>query len=152
MEPLTKTTAIEENAAGNGRPPQSGNTTNGTANSVLTEEMLARFASRAANYDRENRFFEEDFQELRAAKYLLMPLPEKFGGAGMSLAEVLCEQRRLAYYAPATALALNMHLYWAGVAADLWRRGDPSLEWILKRRRLARSSLPVTPRVETMFR
>jgi alkylation response protein AidB-like acyl-CoA dehydrogenase len=101
-------------------------------NSVLTEEMLARFASRAANYDRENRFFEEDFEELRAAKYLLMPVPAKFGGAGMSLAEVLREQRRLAYYAPATALALNMHLYWVGVAADLWRRGDSSLEWILK--------------------
>lgn len=132
MEPITKIAAIEENVGGNGRPPQSGNTTNQTPNSVLTEEMLARFASRAANYDRDNRFFEEDFEELKAAKYLLMPVPAKFGGAGMSLAEVLREQRRLAYYAPATALALNMHLYWVGVAADLWRRGDSSLEWILK--------------------
>src|SRR6201997_1886999 len=132
MQPLTKTIATEEIARGNGSP-QTANTTNHSgANSVLTEEMLARFASRAANYDRENRFFEEDFKELRAAKYLLMPVPAKFGGAGMSLAEVLREQRRLAYYAPATALALNMHLYWAGVAADLWRRGDTSLEWILK--------------------
>jgi len=42
---------------------------------VLTEEMLARFASRAASYDRENRFFAEDFEELRAAKHLLLPLP-----------------------------------------------------------------------------
>ena len=81
MESLTKTTAIEENAGGNGRPPQSGNTTNGTANSVLTEEMLGRFTSRAANYDRENRFFEEDFQDLRAAKYLLMPVPPWVGEA-----------------------------------------------------------------------
>jgi alkylation response protein AidB-like acyl-CoA dehydrogenase len=133
MELVTKTTAIEENVSGNGRSPQNNNVTESTpVNSVLTEEMLARFASRAANYDRENRFFEEDFEELRAAKYLLMPVPVKFGGAGMSLSEVLREQRRLAYYAPATALALNMHLYWAGVAADLWRRGDSSLEWILK--------------------
>jgi alkylation response protein AidB-like acyl-CoA dehydrogenase len=133
MEPITKTTAIEENVGGNGRSPQHNNSTESApVNSVLTEEMLARFASRAANYDRENRFFEEDFEELRAAKYLLMPVPVKFGGAGMSLAEVCREQRRLAYYAPATALALNMHLYWAGVAADLWRRGDNSLEWILK--------------------
>ena len=133
MEPVIKTTAIEENVGGNGRSPQHNNSTESApANSVLTEEMLARFASRAANYDRENRFFEEDFEELRAAKYLLMPVPVKFGGAGLSLAEVCREQRRLAYYAPATALALNMHLYWAGVAADLWRRGDNSLEWILK--------------------
>jgi alkylation response protein AidB-like acyl-CoA dehydrogenase len=42
------------------------------------------------------------------------------------------EQRRLAYYAPATALGINMHIYWVGVAADLWRRGDKSLEWILR--------------------
>jgi alkylation response protein AidB-like acyl-CoA dehydrogenase len=99
---------------------------------VLSEEKLARFATRAAAYDRENRFFQEDFDELRASKYLLLPVPLEFGGAGMTLAEVCREQRRLAYYAPATALAINMHLYWVGIAADLWRRGDHSLEWILR--------------------
>jgi alkylation response protein AidB-like acyl-CoA dehydrogenase len=99
---------------------------------ILTDEMLARFASRAAAYDRENRFFQEDFDELRAAKYLLLPLPQEFGGAGMTLAEVCREQRRLAYYAPATALAVNMHLYWLGNVADLWRSGDRSLEWLLR--------------------
>jgi alkylation response protein AidB-like acyl-CoA dehydrogenase len=99
---------------------------------VLTEEMLARFALRTASYDKDNRFFKEDFEELRESKYLLLPLPSEFGGAGMSLAEVCREQRRLAYYAPATALAVNMHLYWLGVAADLLRRGDASLEWLLR--------------------
>ena len=99
---------------------------------VLSEETLARFASRAATYDRENRFFAEDFEELRAAKYLLLPVPKAFGGLGMTLAESCREQRRLAYHAPATALAVNMHLYWVGVAADLWRRGDASLEWVLR--------------------
>jgi alkylation response protein AidB-like acyl-CoA dehydrogenase len=99
---------------------------------VLTDEMLSRFAARAAAYDRENRFFQEDFEELRAAKYLTLPLPSEFGGPGMTLAEVCREQRRLAYYAPATALAVNMHLYWIGIAADLWRRGDHSLEWLLR--------------------
>ena len=100
--------------------------------SVLNEEMLARFSVRADSYDRENRFMDEDFAELRAAKYLLLPLPPEFGGAGMALAEVCREQRRLAYHAPATALAVNMHLYWLGVAADLWRNGDASLEWLLR--------------------
>jgi alkylation response protein AidB-like acyl-CoA dehydrogenase len=94
--------------------------------------MLARFAGRAAIYDRENRFFDEDFEELRKTKYLLLPLPAEFGGAGMTLAEVCREQRLLAYYAPAIALAVNMHLYWVGIAADLWRSGDASLEWILR--------------------
>src|SRR3982074_3930588 len=100
---------------------------NGSAKSVLTEDMLAQFAARAAIYDRENRFFDEDFEELRKAKYLLLPLPAEFGGAGMTLAEVCREQRRLAYYAPATALAVNMHLYWVGIAADLLGRGGASL-------------------------
>lgn len=99
---------------------------------VLTDEMLSRFESRVATYDRENRFFDQDFEELRAAKYLVLPVPKEFGGAGLSLAEMCREQRRLAYYAPATALAVNMHLYWVGIAADLWRRGDTTLEWILR--------------------
>jgi len=49
----------------------------------------------------------------------------------LSMAEVCREQRRLAYRAPATALATNMHLYWMGVAADLYRLGDASLQWML---------------------
>ncbi len=100
--------------------------------SLLSDELLARFDSRAATYDRENRFFDQDFEDLRAANYLVMPVPPEFGGPGLTLAEVCREQRRLAYYAPATALAVNMHLYWIGVAADLWRRGDTSLQWILQ--------------------
>ena len=94
--------------------------------------MLDRFYGRAPAYDAENRFFHEDFEELRGAGYLTMAVPKDLGGLGMSLAEVCREQRHLAYYAPATALATNMHLYWTGVAADLRRAGDNSLEWLLK--------------------
>ncbi len=125
----------EERSIGNSHPSHSTNknsTPGRPTQAALSEELLARFASRAATYDQENRFFQEDFEELQAAKYLLLPVPKELGGAGMSLAEVSREQRRLAYFAPATALAVNMHLYWIGVAADLWRRGDTSLEWILR--------------------
>jgi alkylation response protein AidB-like acyl-CoA dehydrogenase len=100
--------------------------------SVLTDELIARCGDRAASYDRENRFFHEDFEELKQAGYLKMPIPREFGGLGMTLAEVCREQRRLAYRAPATALATNMHLYWMGVAADLYRLGDTSLTWMLE--------------------
>ncbi|MBV9323510.1 MAG: acyl-CoA/acyl-ACP dehydrogenase [Chloroflexi bacterium] len=97
----------------------------------LNDEMLSRFRERAPIYDRENRFFDEDFEELRRAGYLTIAVPQELGGAGMTLAQVIAEQRRLAYFAPATALAVNMHIYWTGVAADLRRMGDPSLEWML---------------------
>ena len=135
MEPAFKAVLTKQSIHGqNGSPDQHLEEVHSGAQvrNVLSDEMLTRFASRAATYDRENRFFEEDFNELRAAKYLLLPVPEKFGGPGMSLAEVCRQQRRLAYYAPATALAVNMHLYWLGIAADLWRSGDLSLEWILR--------------------
>jgi alkylation response protein AidB-like acyl-CoA dehydrogenase len=134
MNPQIETTVSKERARSNGDAGdvKGAITAKPTAKSVLTEEMLARFAARAADYDKENRFFEEDFEELRASKYLLLPVPAEFGGSGLTLAEVCREQRRLAYHAPATALAVNMHLYWLGLATDLWRSGDTSLEWILR--------------------
>ena len=104
-----------------------------TGNGVaLSDEIIAHCGDRAAAYDRENRFFTEDFEELRAAGYLKIAVPKELGGHGMSLADVCREQRRLAYRAPATALATNMHLYWTGVAADMRKMGDASLEWILR--------------------
>jgi len=99
---------------------------------VLKDDLIDRCGERAATYDRENRFFSEDFEELRAAGYLKTVVPKDLGGLGMSLAQVCREQRRLAYRAPATALATNMHLYWTGVAASLRARGDNSLEWLLR--------------------
>jgi alkylation response protein AidB-like acyl-CoA dehydrogenase len=100
--------------------------------SLLTSELLERCGARAAGYDRENRFFQEDFDELKAAGYLLSCVPRAFGGAGLNLAELCREQARLAYWAPATAVAVNMHLYWTGIAADLNRAGDHTLDWLLK--------------------
>ncbi len=101
-------------------------------NTVLSDALIERCGERAATYDRENRFFSDDFAELKAAGYLKLAIPKDLGGLGMSLSEVCAEQRRLAYRAPATALATNMHLYWTGVAADMRRHGDSSLEWMLR--------------------
>jgi alkylation response protein AidB-like acyl-CoA dehydrogenase len=100
--------------------------------SLLSDDLLARFAARAPQYDAENRFAQDDFDELRDAGYLLLNVPTELGGYGRSLADVVREQRRLAYHAAPTALAINMHLYWTGVAADLWRAGDHSLQWLLE--------------------
>jgi alkylation response protein AidB-like acyl-CoA dehydrogenase len=99
---------------------------------ILSDELLDRFGERAPIYDRENRFFFEDFEDLRAAGYLRIAVPRELGGFGLTLAEVCREQRRLARRAPSTALATNMHLYWTGVAADLFRAGDTSCLWILE--------------------
>ena len=102
------------------------------AGPVLPKDMLERFQQRAAAYDREARFFFEDFEELRNSGYLTMAVPRELGGRGYTLAQVMDEQRRLGYYAAPTALAVNMHLYWTGLVADLWRAGDRSGEWLLR--------------------
>lgn len=88
---------------------------------VLTQDLLERIRSRAAGYDRDNAFFAEDLDELRAAGYL----------EPRSLIDTVHDQRLLAAYAPATALGLNMHHVWVGVARVLADRGDHSLDWVL---------------------
>ena len=99
---------------------------------ILSDEILRKFHERAPVYDRENRFFTEDFEDLRKTDYLKMAVPRELGGRGMTLAECCLETRRLAYWAPATALALNMHTYWCGVAREVKASGDASCDWILK--------------------
>jgi alkylation response protein AidB-like acyl-CoA dehydrogenase len=103
-----------------------------TTESVLTQSLLDKCRERAPLYDLENRFFQEDFDALKAAGYLQIAVPKEFGGHGMNLLQVGRETRLLAQYAPATALGLNMHNYWVGDAADAWRSGDKSVEWILR--------------------
>jgi len=89
---------------------------------VLDPELLGRMRRRAADHDRTNTFPWDHHEDLRAAGYL----------RARPLAEVVADQRRLAAHAPATALAVNMHLVWVGVARVLAERGDRSLDWVLE--------------------
>ena len=57
----------------------------GATQSMLTDAMLKRFADRAPGYDRDNRFFEEDFTELKQAGYLTAAVPRELGGGGQDL-------------------------------------------------------------------
>jgi alkylation response protein AidB-like acyl-CoA dehydrogenase len=98
---------------------------------LLTDEMLAGFDERAAIHDRENTFFSEDFEALRNSGYLLATVPSDMGGGGLGLDEYVRLQRRLAYSAAPTALGVNMHCYWTGVASDLRKAGDHSCDFLL---------------------
>ncbi|MET4783090.1 acyl-CoA dehydrogenase family protein [Glaciihabitans sp. UYNi722] len=100
--------------------------------SILDDDLLARIHDRAAGYDRDNAFFAEDLAELTAVGYLRALVPTELGGLGLSLLELAHEQVRLASAAPATALAVNMHLVWTGIAKTLRDRGDDSLEFVLR--------------------
>ena len=100
----------------------------------LTElpiEQLEAFRARAGELDRTNAYFDDDLAELRQLGYLAAAVPARLGGWGLDLARMAASQRRLARYAPATALAMSMHTYWVGIAAELDRAGDDSLRWML---------------------
>lgn len=98
--------------------------------SLLDDELLERFRLRAADDDERNVFCTEDLAELRAIGYLALFVPAELGGPGLGLEETAAEQARLATAAPATALAVNMHLVWTGVARALLERGDDSLRHV----------------------
>ncbi len=89
----------------------------------LPDDLLERIRERAPIHDRENTFPRQDLDELRAAGYLSILVPTERGGAGLGLAEAALLQQRLAGAAPATALAVNMHLVWTGVAKVFSDRG-----------------------------
>ncbi|GAB3602467.1 acyl-CoA dehydrogenase family protein [Microbacterium aureliae] len=100
------------------------------ASTHLPDELIDRIRSRAAAHDRDNTFPDDDLADLRDAGYLAILAPRELGGAGLSLAEASVLQQRLAGAAPATALAVNMHLVWTGVAKVLADRGDDALHFV----------------------
>ena len=97
---------------------------------ILPDALLDRFRERAAIHDRENTFPDADLAELTDAGYLSTLVPRELGGAGLGLAEASVLQQRLAGAAPATALAINMHLVWTGVAKLLADRGIDALRFV----------------------
>jgi alkylation response protein AidB-like acyl-CoA dehydrogenase len=60
-------------------------------------------------------------------------VPTELGGSGIGIDEYSRLMRRIGYVAPATALAVNMHCYWTGVASDLLEQGDDSMRWVLEK-------------------
>ena len=98
--------------------------------SLPADNVLEQFRLRAARADADNTYPDEDLAVLREMGYLTAAVPIEFGGWGLNLAEFSELQRRLATYAPATALAMTMHTYWIGLAAELERFGDTSCRWL----------------------
>ena len=100
---------------------------------LLTDELLERIRSRAADHDRANTFPTDDLADLVGAGYLTAFVPAELGGGGLSLEQMCDEQSRLAAASPATALAINMHHVWVGVARRVRAAGEDSMDEILAR-------------------
>ena len=101
---------------------------------TLTDGLLEAFRSRAPEHDRDGRYPADDLDDLRAIGWLGAAAPVELGGLGLNLVQLARDQRRLARFAPSTALSTCMHHYWVGLASDLRRFGLPAgtriLEWV----------------------
>ncbi|MFC7458650.1 acyl-CoA dehydrogenase family protein [Brachybacterium sp. GCM10030267] len=102
------------------------------ADDLLPASLLDTFRERAVIHDRENTFPEQDLADLRERGYLRLLVPVELGGLGASLLEATQVQRRLAQAAPATALAMNMHLVVTGAALHAHRLGAGSVRTMLE--------------------
>ena len=87
----------------------------------LAGRLADTFATRAAEHDRESTFPFENYDDMRAAGYLGLTIPEELGGRGADLREMLVAQERLAQGCGSTALAVTMHVSPLGQVAALWR-------------------------------
>jgi alkylation response protein AidB-like acyl-CoA dehydrogenase len=98
---------------------------------VLDSAMLDSFRDRAAGFDEAGCFPHEDLADLRRIGWMTAAAPRSRGGFGLDLAMLAAQQRRLARYAPATALSTSMHHYWVGLASTLDAFGHPFGERML---------------------
>lgn len=84
-------------------------------------ELRGEFDARAAELDRSGDFPHENYEQLREHGYLRGPVPAELGGLGAGLVETARAQRALGWGCASTALAVNMHHFQVGAAADGFR-------------------------------
>lgn len=92
----------------------------------IAEQLAIEFRATASEVDLDGRFPAENYARMRDIGYLRGPVPAELGGLGASLHEISRAQQALARGCPSTALAVNMHLFQVGAAADGYRAGGPT--------------------------
>ncbi len=99
---------------------------------ALAEELAGELATRAADVDRDGRFPTENIELLRDRGYMKLPVPVELGGGGVDLETMCHAQRVLASGCASTALAVNMHLFGLGAAAEALTDGQLEARMVLQ--------------------
>jgi alkylation response protein AidB-like acyl-CoA dehydrogenase len=89
---------------------------------TLAARLADEFRPIAAELDRSGAFPFANYRRMREAGYLRAGVPTELGGLGAGLLEIARAQQALARGDASTALAVNMHQFQVGIAADTWRR------------------------------
>lgn len=87
----------------------------------IARALADEFRPGAADLDRTANFPEANYERLRQTGYLRAPVPLELGGLGCGVLAMSRAQQQLARGCASTALAVNMHLFQVGAAADGWR-------------------------------
>lgn len=96
---------------------------------ALAEEHAADFSTRADRHDREGSFPFENIAALQKCGFMAAPVPEEFGGFGLSSAhDHMVGMNRLARGCASTAIAANMHLIAATIMARIWQNRESAPE------------------------
>ena len=99
----------------------------------VVRELGPRFATRASAHDRDDRFVDENYAELRQQRVFSAGVPTELGGGGASYRELCDMLRLLAQSCSSTALALAMHTHTLANAVWRWRHAGAPLEPFLRR-------------------
>jgi alkylation response protein AidB-like acyl-CoA dehydrogenase len=81
---------------------------------ALADELAARFAERAARYDRDGSFPFENYADLHETGYLRLAIPREYGGDDADALTMVIAQERLARGDGSTALAAAMAVHLLG--------------------------------------
>lgn len=90
----------------------------------LLKQVATSFAERARKYDEARTFPFENIEDLRRIHYPALVIPKRYGGAEISLTDMLKLQEAIASYDGSTALAIGWHM---GIAKNisennLWKK------------------------------
>jgi alkylation response protein AidB-like acyl-CoA dehydrogenase len=88
----------------------------------LSDDILGEIADQAAAADERGDLATATLDRLRQAAYFGLPVPSALDGGGAGLLECAAVQRRIGMADPALAIAVNMHLFSVGMAAEHWLR------------------------------
>lgn len=84
------------------------------------EKVVAPFAKRAQKHDEDRTFPFENFKDLKKIGYQALPIPKKYGGAGISLYEMVRLQEVIGASDGSTALSIGWHM---GITKHLGENG-----------------------------
>ena len=75
----------------------------------LAHNLGSLFGDRARGFDDEGHFVDQNYLELKDAKFFSLAIPSELGGGGLNFEQICAVTRQLARHCGSTALAYAMH-------------------------------------------